>query len=134
MPGQGSDEGSQRIDTWLWAARFFKTRGLAAEAVSGGKVHVDGQRVKPARAVRPGMQIRVRRGQLEMTVVVQGLARQRRPAREAQQLYRETEESARRREEEAALRRQAGPQAVPGTRPSKRDRRQLERLVRRPFE
>ena len=121
---------TQRLDKWLWAARFFKTRSLAAEAVAGGKVHVDGQRVKPARPLRTGQTVRVRKGQWEATVVVRGLSAARRPAREASLLYEETAESVRRREAAAAERRTvaAGHPARDAGRPSKRDRRQLERL------
>ena len=77
------DPKGQRLDKWLWAARFFKSRSLAAEAITGGKVHVDGQRVKPARTIRPGSEIRVRRGQVELTITVMGLCPHRRPAPEA---------------------------------------------------
>ncbi len=126
-----SAEDSQRLDKWLWAARFFKTRGLAAEAVSGGKVHVDGQRAKPARAVRPGHTVRIRKGDWEMTVVVRGLARTRRPAVEAEALYEETAESLDRRQQAAAARRATAGHPGQGTgRPTKRDRRQLARLGR----
>jgi len=82
-----------RLDKWLWAARFFKTRALSSDAVDGGKVHVDGERAKPAKEVKLGMLIRVRRGSEEMEVVVRGLSVQRKGAPEAVLLYEETEES-----------------------------------------
>lgn len=123
---------SQRLDKWLWAARFFKTRNLAIAAINGGKVHVDGQRVKPARAVRRGAEIRIHKGSLEITVMVQGLSTQRRPAPEAALLYEETEESRTRRETAAEQRRAAMAYREHGAgRPTKRDRRQLGRLTGR---
>src|SRR6266568_8009783 len=87
-----------RIDKWLWAARFFKTRSLAADAVTGGKIDVNGARAKPSRIMRLGDKLNIRRGPYEWTVVVKGLAKLRGPAPEAQLLYEETEESVRRRE------------------------------------
>ena len=123
----------QRLDKWLWVARFYKTRSLAAEAVSGGRVHVDGQRVKPSRTVRPGTMVRVRRGELEITVEVQGLATQRRPAEEARLLYAETDASRQLREQRAEERKALahGRGAQESRRPTKRDRRQIERLTGR---
>jgi ribosome-associated heat shock protein Hsp15 len=116
-----------RIDKWLWAARFFKTRSLATEAVAGGRVHVDGQRVKPARDVRLGESVRITVGETTTTVVVRALADRRGPATQAALLYEETPESRERRERERELRRLAPP---PGAdmrgRPAKRDRRRLE--------
>ena len=131
-----ASDDSQRIDRWLWCARFFKTRGLAAEAVSGGKVHVDGQRVKPARPVRPGSVLDIRRGTELFQVTVQALAARRGPASEARTLYDETEASVARRafEEEARrLARESTP-SPPPTRPGKRDRRQLAQLKQGPSE
>ena len=119
---------TQRLDKWLWVARFFKTRALATEAVEGGRVHVDSQRAKPSRAVRPGARIQVVRGDEEMDVVVRGLAAQRRPYAEASRLYEETTES-RAARERAAAERAAAPQRPRGTgRPTKRERRQLTRV------
>ena len=76
-----------RIDKWLWAARFFKTRSLAAQAVAGGKVHINGARIKPARMVQAGDELRIRRGEVEFVVIVQDVAEKRGPAKEAQLLY-----------------------------------------------
>ncbi|MFN2348958.1 MAG: RNA-binding S4 domain-containing protein [Thioalkalivibrio sp.] len=123
---------SQRIDKWLWAARFFKTRALAAEAVVGGKVHVDGERVKPARGIRPGEHLAITRGHEIWEVHVLGLNAQRRPAAEAQRLYEESPESRARREagaEERRLLHAASPHT--DHRPDKRERRQLRRFMRK---
>jgi ribosome-associated heat shock protein Hsp15 len=121
-----------RIDKWLWAARFFKTRSLAAEAVSGGKVEVGGARAKPSRLVRCGDQIMVRKGPYEWIVVVQELVDQRGPASAAQQMYAETDESRRKREATAAqLRLERPPEFNAPRRPSKKDRRAIHRLTRK---
>nr|VFJ87428.1 MAG: heat shock protein Hsp15 [Candidatus Kentron sp. LFY]VFJ96437.1 MAG: heat shock protein Hsp15 [Candidatus Kentron sp. LFY] len=123
---------AQRLDKWLWAARFFKTRNLAAEAISGGKVHVGEQRVKPAKLVRPGVKIRIRRGHMEWEVVLQGISKQRRSPSEAALLYRETSESLANRETEARRRRVEKTEYVRGMgRPTKRDRRRLSDLMGR---
>ncbi|HSS64140.1 MAG TPA: S4 domain-containing protein [Gammaproteobacteria bacterium] len=125
-------ESSQRLDKWLWAARFFKTRNTAAAAISGGKVQCDGERVKPARRVRPGTRLSIRRGPISWEVVVVSLSNQRRPAKEAALLYTETESSIRMREAEAERRRQRSQQRQRGLgRPTKRERRQLQRLKER---
>ena len=97
-----NEQPSQRLDKWLWAARFFKTRTSAAEAVAGGKVQVDGDRVKPARQVRAGSRLEIRRGTVAWEVVVVGVSSRRLPAREAVALYEESEARRERREEEAA--------------------------------
>jgi ribosome-associated heat shock protein Hsp15 len=117
-----------RIDKWLWAARFVKTRAVAAEAVRGGRVEVNGQRVKPSREVRPGDRIEMTLGTTRLSVDVRGTAVRRGPATEAALLYEETAESRAERERVAQLRRLAGPppSAVPGGRPTKRDRRRFE--------
>jgi ribosome-associated heat shock protein Hsp15 len=119
-----------RIDKWLWAARFFKTRGLAQAAIESGRVMVAGERVKLARPVRIGDQIRVRTGDLERTVVVRGLSSHRGPAPVAQALYEETDESVRARVQEQARRALfAEPaQAIEQGRPTKRDRRRIDRV------
>ncbi|MDS4019076.1 MAG: S4 domain-containing protein [Candidatus Competibacter sp.] len=121
-----------RLDKWLWAARFFKTRTLAAEAVAGGRVHVGGQRVKPARVVRPGEILRIRRDLDEYTVVVRALSDRRQSAREAVLLYEETAESRQRREElgeQRHLQRLSSPASA--GRPTKQDRRRIVRFTRR---
>jgi ribosome-associated heat shock protein Hsp15 len=116
-----------RIDKWLWAARFFKTRSLATDAVAGGRVHMDGQRVKPAKEVRVGDRLEITIGEAVFAVEVLGLADKRGPASQAQGLYAESEESRARRERQRELRRMAPPLGhdLHG-RPSKRDRRRLE--------
>jgi ribosome-associated heat shock protein Hsp15 len=119
--------GKYRIDKWLWAARFFKTRSLATEAVTGGRVHVDGRRVKPAREVRVGEEVAVTVGETTISVVVRDLSDRRGPATLAAGLYEETAASRERREREREQRRLAPP---PGAdlqgRPSGRDRRRLD--------
>ena len=121
-----------RIDRWLWAARFFKTRSLATDAVAGGHVRVNGERVKPAKDVRAGDAVDVRVGETRFTVVVQRLAERRGPARVAATLYEETAESVAARAAAAAERRLSqGPGARPGgPRPTKLDRRRIEALRR----
>jgi ribosome-associated heat shock protein Hsp15 len=118
-----------RVDKWLWAARFFKTRGLASEAVDGGKVHVNGERVKAARALKLGDRLEIRRGPEEMEVVVVALADHRGPASVAQGLYTETEASAARRQQLADQRRiLAAATPRPAGRPDKRARRRIIRF------
>ena len=120
-----------RIDRWLWAARFFKTRGAATEAVLGGRVHLDGERVKPAKDVRVGDRLEVTTGDARRTIVVRGLADRRGPASVAAALYEETPESVALRERRAAERRLARPLGADlGARPTKQDRRRLEALRR----
>lgn len=121
-----------RVDKWLWAARFFKTRGLATEAVLGGHVHVNGTRVKPARDVRVGDTLQIRIGPSEWTVDVRGLADRRGPASVARELYEERPESREARERLALQRRLAPPPlgADLGARPTKQDRRRLDALRR----
>ncbi len=126
-----SEEAKVRLDKWLWAARFFKTRALAGEAVDGGHVHLNGARVKPARAVRPGDELRIRRGEEEFTVSVRQLSERRGPASVARELFEESEASrlARERAAEARrLQRLANPQ--PSHRPDKKARRQIHRFTR----
>ena len=119
-----------RVDKWLWAARFFKTRSLAAEAVDGGKVHVNGGRVKRSRALKPGDEVAIRQGPFEHVVVVREISARRGPAKEAQLLYEETEASRIARERVAAQLRfmAAAPSYDDAGRPTKKDRRELERL------
>jgi ribosome-associated heat shock protein Hsp15 len=120
---------SCRIDKWLWAARFFKTRGGATEAVAGGRVLLNGIRVKPSKEVRPSDVVEVNVGQTRWTVVVTALADKRGSASAAAALYEETPASAAAREERALQRRLAAPLGADlGMRPTKRDRRRLEAL------
>ena len=120
---------SVRLDKWLWAARFFKTRVLAADAIDIGRVDVNEERAKRARLVKAGDTITVRRPPFAHHVVVRGVSEQRGPATVAQQLYEETAESAAAREKLAAQLRAAGssPAAEAG-RPNKRDRREIDRF------
>lgn len=121
--------GRQRLDKWLWAARFFKTRSLATAAVAGGKVRLDGVPVKPAREVKPGDELEIAVGDQRWTVVVRGLNEQRRPAPEARLLYEETAASAARRAEQAELRKLApAPGAEMRGRPTKRAGRMIRRF------
>ena len=118
-----------RIDKWLWAARFFKTRGLATEAVLAGHVHLNDARVKPSKEIRAGDTVRVRVGDSTRTVVVKALAERRGPADVAMTLYEETPESVAEREHRAAERRLARPLGADlGARPTKQDRRRLQAL------
>ena len=118
-----------RLDKWLWAARFYKTRSLASDAVDGGKVKLGGANVKPAKDVKPGDRLHIRAGEQEYKVTVVALNEQRRPAPEARLLYEETAESLEKRAKEAELRKLP---PVPGEdqrgRPTKRDRRQMSRF------
>ncbi len=118
-----------RIDKWLWAARFFKTRGLAQQAIEQGRVRVGDERIKPARALRVGERLRIMAGEYEREVVVLELSAQRGPAIQAQALYIETEASLRAREARLEARRLAPEpaQAIEGGRPTKRQRRDLDR-------
>ena len=119
-----------RIDKWLWAARFFKTRSLAAQAVDGGRVRLNAQRVKPAKDVRAGDEVTVHIGELEWVIMVRGLSAQRRSAPEAQQLYEEREDSKARRAEAMAQRKaKLDPFRVEGGRPTKKDRRAIRKFT-----
>lgn len=129
------DAESMRLDKWLWAARFFKTRQLAVEAINGGKVHLHGQRTKPGKEVKIGSCLRIHKGSLEWNVTVHGIPKQRRPADEASALYHEDAASAARRDEvvqQARLLRAASPQPARG-KPSKRDRRMIHRFTGKGF-
>ena len=120
-----------RIDKWLWAARFFKTRSAAAQAVLGGRVHVNGARVKPSKELRVGDTVEVTIRALRRTVAVRALSEKRGPASVAATLYEETPESIRAREQDALERRLARPPGADlGARPTKLDRRRLEALRR----
>lgn len=124
-----ADKLRQRLDKWLWAARFFKTRSLAAEAVAGGKVKLNGCTAKPAKEIKPGDQLELSIGQNLWTVRVAGLNEYRRPASEAQQLYTETDESRSARAQVSEARTLApAPGADLKGRPTKRDRRQMQRF------
>jgi len=116
-----------RIDKWLWAARFFKTRGLAAEAINGGKVHVDDARVKTSKKIKPGMVVTISISQSLRTVIVSKLFDKRGPASVAQTMYEETEESLKRQKEMAELRR-LNVQFSPANKPNKKERRQIRQF------
>lgn len=127
----GDAPGKCRIDKWLWAARFAKTRSAATELVLAGHVKVGGERVKPAREVYSGDMIEVRLGTTRRTVIVTGIADRRGPAKVAATLYEETPESRDERERLAAERRLARPLGADlGARPTKQERRRLDALRR----
>ena len=123
------EQPSVRVDRWLWAARFFRTRSLAKSAVAGGKVHVDDQRVKPAKELRIGQTVRIHNDSVVFTVVVQNLSEQRGSAAIAQTLYEETSNSVEQRQTAVSERRmtRAGLH-IPAQRPNKRDRRARNQL------
>jgi ribosome-associated heat shock protein Hsp15 len=128
MPRKTSEE-PVRVDKWLWAARFYKTRSLAAQAVEGGKVHLNGERVKRSKAVQVGDQIRIRQGTFQYDLQVLGVSGHRGPAKVAALLYQETAESRHARELMATQLRMARVPVYEGKgRPTKRDRRLLERI------
>ena len=120
-----STEHKIRLDKWLWAARFYKTRGIAKDMIEGGKVHYEGQRTKCSKVVEIGAEIRLRQGFDERIIVVKALSDQRRGAPEAQLLYEETPESLARRAHEAEQRKVLKGAGAPDKRPDKRSRRQL---------
>lgn len=127
---KSSSENKCRLDKWLWAARFFKTRNLAADAIDSGKVHVDGERVKVAKEVKLGAVIHIRRKELEIEVVVRGLSTQRKGAPEAALLYEETPESAARRQEAAITREAEHARRERGAgRPTKRQLRDIRKFT-----
>ena len=136
MPKRSPDDGldgapgTVRIDKWLWAARLFKTRSLARQAIEGGRVLVAGERVKLARPVRIGDEVRLRGGEVERTIRVLALSDMRGPAAAAQALYRESDESVARRAQQREARRLCLEPAasIEGGRPTKRDRRRLGRV------
>lgn len=114
-----------RLDRWLWAARFFKTRAVAQQAIAGGHVHVNGQRVKAARPVHPGDRLEITRGEERFEVQVLALAERRGPAAVARGLYEETEASLAARASAQQSRRDTAGNRPPATRPGKRDRRRI---------
>jgi ribosome-associated heat shock protein Hsp15 len=121
------DDDRVRVDRWLWAARFVKSRSLAIEAVKGGRVQVNGSRVKPSKELRPGDRVEIASGPERRTVVVRALAERRGPASQAALLYAETPESLAGRARQAAEARLArAPGADLGARPTKRDRRLID--------
>lgn len=122
------DDDKVRLDKWLWAARFYKTRALAKAAIEGGKVHHRGERCKPSKEPRVGDEYVIRAGFDERTVVVRALSVVRRGAPEAQALYEETAESLARREEAAAMRKAGALGVQTDGRPTKKQRRQIFRL------
>jgi ribosome-associated heat shock protein Hsp15 len=120
-----------RVDKWLWAARLVKTRALGADAVKGGRVHVNGRTIKPSKDVRPGDRLELTTGPLKIAVVIRGTAERRGPASEAALLYDETAESLAGRERYAAERRLAAASGTDrGGRPTKRDRRRFDEFRR----
>ncbi len=122
-----STDKNTRLDKWLWAARFYKTRSLAKKAIEGGKVHCDGIRGKANRAVQIGMQIRLMQGFVQKTLIVKALSEQRGSASIAQSLYQETEDSIAKREE-IRVQRQSMP--VTDRKPDKKQRRQIHKFLR----
>ncbi|MDP6536578.1 MAG: S4 domain-containing protein [Gammaproteobacteria bacterium] len=117
-----------RLDKWLWAARFYKSRAIAKQAIEGGKVHCEGARTKPSKEIEAGMQLKLRQGFDEKTVLVKALSEQRRPAPEAQLLYAETTQSIANREQ-LAEQRKAQPKHWPtATKPNKKQRRMIQRF------
>lgn len=127
---EGAGPGRVRIDKWLWAARFFKTRSLAADAIGGGKVLVAGERVKPAKLLQIGDEVRLRMGPYEHVVIVRAVSERRGPATVAATLYEETAQSQAARVKLAEQLRMAPAAFVyeDKGRPTKRDRREIERL------
>ncbi|MGY8849575.1 MAG: RNA-binding S4 domain-containing protein [Pseudomonadales bacterium] len=118
-----------RIDKWLWAARFYKTRSLAKSAIEGGKVHIDGQKSKPSRMLELGLMLHIRQGDTSKTVEVMGLSEHRRGAPEAELLYRESQESIELREKTSAERSAFYGSTPASVRPNKKQRRQIHRFV-----
>lgn len=128
-PIEEDDDDKIRIDKWLWAARFFKTRNLAKQAIEGGKIHCDGQRVKASKEMTIGLELSIRQDLTEKVVIVKALSDQRRGAPEAALLYEETEASKQKREEQA-VQRKAGfaNYIISDHKPNKKERRQIHRF------
>lgn len=119
-----------RLDKWLWAARFFKTRSLASQAIENGRVRLNGDRAKPAREIRAGDRLQLHIGEFDWTLTVLGLSMQRGPAPTAQLLYEEDPASHARRQQQVRDRKlAASPEAAIKGRPTKRDRRQIHRFT-----
>jgi len=132
MINRENEDAAVRLDKWLWAARFFKTRSLASKAVSGGHVHLNGKRVKPSRTVQGGEQLRIKRGTEEYTVNILALSSRRGPAKVAVTLYEETEQSLTQRQEAREQRKLVKAPAVrPEGRPDKHDRRKIRKFLRK---
>jgi len=132
MSKQDSDPAKVRLDKWLWAARFFKTRSLASDAINGGHVHLNGARVKPSRCLKQNDELRIQKGAAEFIVHILILSDRRGPATVAQTLYKETEASQSKREAEGEQRRLlANAAGGPVKRPDKRARRKIIRFTRR---
>lgn len=118
-----------RIDKWLWAARFYKTRSLAKTSLENGKVKIDGQKVKPSRSIEIGEKIHIKQGDIDRVIVVSGLSEQRRGAPEAQKLYQETQESIQRREKLSAERKAFFASTPQSVKPTKKQRRQIHQFL-----
>jgi ribosome-associated heat shock protein Hsp15 len=130
MPTEMSPLDKMRLDKWLWAARFFKTRSLATQAIEHGRVKLNGERVKPAHDIRPGDRLAIHLGEADWALTVRGLSMQRGPAPVAQALYEEDPASQARRQQQASERKlAASPAAEIKGRPTKRDRRQIHRFT-----
>jgi ribosome-associated heat shock protein Hsp15 len=124
-----ADANRVRLDKWLWAARFFKTRSLASQAIDLGRVRIDGERIKPAREAKVGEVFEVQVGDQRLQVVIRALSTQRGPASVARELYQETADSIARRKQREEQRAAEPAQPIKG-RPTKRDRRELGKILR----
>ncbi|AHG19972.1 ribosome-associated heat shock protein Hsp15 [Chania multitudinisentens RB-25] len=133
MKAKATLDDAVRLDKWLWAARFYKTRALAREMIDGGKVHYNGQRGKPSKIVEINAEIKLRQGNEERTLIVLAVTAQRRGANEAQQMYQETEASIANREKMALARKMnALTMPHPDRRPGKKERRDLIKFKSQP--
>lgn len=126
------NEKQVRVDKWLWAARFFKTRSLASKAAAGGKIFLNGRRCKPSKGIVPGDELNIHKGQVSFVIIVTALSSRRGPAVVARELYEETAGSIKNREEQRVERSlfYAG-QSMPAKRPGKRDRRKIKEFIRK---